>query len=73
MDASYNSVETRPSSYTREDLKEFDVNTYYKSLVTNFPTLMHALGGTVMSHQGPEGMQVGAIQPFVKAKYIRGL
>ena len=59
--ASKGAKEPTAISFTRDDLNRFDLETYYDQLLGTHPTLMHALAGTAMSHQGPENIQVGVI------------
>ena len=51
-------LESLPKNFQREDFEKYNTEDYYQWLLEKFPTLMYALGGTVMSHQTSEDIQV---------------
>ena len=58
LEGSKHTTEPGPDSYSKVDMDNFTYSSYYDYLLDTFPTLMHVLAGTMMSHQGPEEIEV---------------
>ena len=70
QEASERSSDPGPSQFTREHLEEFSINSYYAHLLENFPTLVHTLAATMMSHQGPDEIKVREKDPIYRSHAI---